>query len=107
MSFTVLYAFPMTALPDNYREEYEMGRPYGNFKYKLIKKLYNRATTFRDEADTPEKREAWNEVTTWLESFYEPGKRCLSKTGVICTTIRDREVDSIPMPPMEIVERIR
>jgi hypothetical protein len=82
-------------------------RKYGNFKYKVIKRLYTRAMTFRDEADTPEKHEAWDEVVSWLESLYEPGKRCLAKNGVICTTIRDNEVGMIALEPIEIVERIR
>jgi hypothetical protein len=82
-------------------------RKYGNFKYKVIKRLYRRAMTFRDEADTPEKRIAWNEVTAWLESFYEPGKRCLSKNGVICTRVRDNEVGMIALEPIEIIQRMR
>lgn len=67
------------------------------FKYKLIKRLYNRAITFREEANTKEKYEAWNEVVTWLESFYDQRNRCLSKNGVICSTIKNKDVDQIDM----------
>jgi len=80
-------------------------RKYGGFKYKVIKRLYNRAITFRDEANTKEKREAWDEVVTWLESFYGQHNRCLSKNGVICTTIKNKDVEKIDMIGVEkIVE---
>ena len=77
-------------------------RKYGNFKYKVVKRLYNRATTFRDEADTPEKKEAWDEVTKWLLSFYGPENRCLSKNGVICLTIKNQDIEKIPLNEMEM-----
>lgn len=72
---------------------------YGSFKYKVIKRLYNRAVTFRDEADTPEKFEAWGEVVTWLESFYS--HRCLSKNGVICSSLRKDDVVKIKLVEVE------
>ena len=70
-------------------------KKYGSFKYKVIKRLYTRAITFREEANTKEKREAWNEIVTWLESFYSQHNRCLSKNGVICSTIKNKDVDKI------------
>jgi hypothetical protein len=80
---------------------------YGSFKYKVVKRLYTRAMTFRDEAETPEKREAWNDVVSWLESFYGPENRCLSKTGAICLTIKNSDVDKMPMSPIEIMGQMR
>ena len=80
-------------------------RTYGNFKYKVIKRLYNRAATFRGEATTPEKREAWNEVVTWLASFYGPENRYLSKNGAICLTIKNQDIEKIPLHEMEMEQR--
>ena len=70
---------------------------YGSFKYKVIKRLYNRAVTFRDEANTTDKFEAWGEVVEWLESFYSPKHRCLSKNGVICSSLRKDDIEKIKL----------
>lgn len=72
-------------------------KKYGSYKYKVIKRLYNRAVTFRDEADTKEKKKAWSEVVKWLESFYKDYPRCLSKNGVICSTMSNKDVDKIKL----------
>lgn len=61
--------------------------------------------TFRDEAATTEKRDAWNEVVTWLESFYGPENRCLSKNGVICLTIKNQDVEKIPLQEIVMEQR--
>lgn len=72
-------------------------RTYGSFKYKVIKRLYNRAITFREESNTKEKYDAWNDVVTWLESFYGCHNRILNKNGAICLKIRNKDVDKIDM----------
>lgn len=70
-------------------------RKYGSYKYKVVKRLYNRAITFREEANTKEKHEAWDEVVNWLKSFYIDYPRCLSKNGVICSTMSNKDVNKI------------
>lgn len=72
-------------------------RKYGNFKYKVIKRMRRRAITFMDEANTKEKREAWTDVVRWFDSFFKPKDRCLSSTGCICLTHKDKDVNKIDM----------
>ena len=70
-------------------------RMYGNFKYKTIKRLRARAMTFRDEANTKEKREAWADVVRWFDSFFKPEDRCLSHTRCICLNHKDKDINKI------------
>ena len=71
-----------------------MSRRYSGFKYRVIKKMYNRAITFRDEATTKEEKEAWEKVVSWLKSFYGVG-RVLNKNGTICLELSDADIDKI------------
>ena len=70
-------------------------RKYGNFKYRVIKKMRRRAMTRMDEANTTELYTAWKEVVTWFDSFFKPEDRCLSNSGCICLKHKDRDVDKI------------
>lgn len=58
-------------------------RSYANMKYKLIKGMRNRAITFRDKSETIEKKEAWDEVVKWFNSFLKEEYRCTTKNGAI------------------------
>lgn len=70
-------------------------RKYGNFKYKVIKRMRIRAITFRDEASTEADRKAWSVVVNWFDSFFKPEDRCLSSTGCICLTHKDSDIVNI------------
>jgi len=72
-------------------------RKYGNFKYKVIKRLRTRAITFRDESNTKEKYNAWNEVVEWFDSFFKPEDRCISSTGCICLNHKDKDIKKIKL----------
>ena len=76
-------------------------RRYDNFKFKVIKRLRARAMTFRDEANTPEKKKAWDEVVTWFDSFFKPEDRYISSTGCICLTHKDEDVNKIPLKEVQ------
>jgi len=74
-----------------------MARRYGNFKYKVIKRLRNRAITFMGEANTPEKYSAWKEVVTWFDSFFKPEDRSLSSSGCICLNHKDKDIENLKL----------
>ena len=57
-------------------------RNRANYKYRVIKKLRNRAMTFRDEAANAADRNAWTLVIGWLNSFRQRNGS-LSKKGAI------------------------
>jgi hypothetical protein len=81
-----------------------VGRSYANLKYKLIKGMRNRALTFKDRADTPEKREAWAEVVTWMDSFLRPEYRILTKNGAIGLPVGLRKIDEVFRLPSEDIK---
>lgn len=72
-------------------------RKYGNFKYRVIKRLRRRAITFRDEANTKEKRDAWTDVVNWFDSFFKPEDRCLSLKGIICLNHKNKDINKIKL----------
>jgi len=74
-----------------------MRRKYGNFKFKVIKRLRRRAITFRDEANTPEQYNAWDDVVKWFDSFFKPGDRYLSSSGCICLNHKDKDINKIDL----------
>ncbi len=53
-----------------------------NYKYRVIKKLRNRAMTFRDESTSEADRLAWTLVIGWLNSFRQRNGSLL-KNGAI------------------------
>lgn len=57
-------------------------RSFASYKHLIIKRLKNRAMTFRDEAINSDQREAWALVVEWLDSFHK-GRAYLTKHGSI------------------------
>lgn len=76
-------------------------RKYGNFKFKVIKRLRARAITFRDEAGNKEAKEAWSDVVNWFDSFFKPRDRTLSRKGAICLNHKDADVNKIDVTQHE------
>lgn len=62
---------------------------YLHFKYKLVKRLRNRASTFKEKAETKEKQEAWEEVEAWFDSFIDPKYRGKTNFGAIACDVPD------------------
>jgi len=71
------------------------GRSYANLKYKLIKKLRNKANDYYDLAKTKEEKEAWGMVVCWFESFLSPEFRVFTKTKAIGLKIDIRKMSRI------------
>jgi hypothetical protein len=74
-----------------------MGRTlsrYLHFKYKLVKKLRNRALSFKENAETKEQEEAWDEVVAWFNSFIDPKYRGKTKFGAIAADVPDPQTFS-------------
>ncbi len=57
-------------------------RSRANWKHRVIKKLQNRAKTFRDEATNGADRAAWTQVVGWLNSFRDR-HRVMTPKGAI------------------------
>lgn len=66
-----------------------------SYKYKLVKRLKVRADTFKQRSSTPEQRDAWGNVVSWLDTIMSPCYRTLTKNGAIGLVIEAEDIDNI------------